>query len=81
MVAVEWFARPVLGNFGKEAVLNGVPFGGASRVVGYGESQTERVGQLRLEFGFPATSAIAATGVAQDEELPGAWISVATGML
>ena len=54
-----------------------VPFGGASRVVGNGESQAERIGQLRLEFGFPgaATSAIAATGVAQNEELPGTWIA------
>jgi hypothetical protein len=32
---------------------------------------------LRLEFGFPgaAASAIASAGVAQDEELPGAWIA------
>ena len=76
LVAVEWFAGPVLGDFGKEPVLNGVSFGSASRVVGHGESQTERVCHLRLEFGFPsaATSAIAATGVAQDEELLGARI-------
>jgi len=58
-------------------VFDRVPFGGASRVVGNGESQAERIGQLRLEFGFPgaATSAIAATGVAQNEELPGSWIA------
>src|SRR5260370_32283482 len=58
-------------------MFNGVPLGRAGRVMGYGESQTERVGQLRLEFGFPgaATSAIAAASVAQDEELPGAWIA------
>ena len=39
LIAVEWFAGPVLGDFGKEAVLNGVPFGSASGVVGNGESQ------------------------------------------
>jgi hypothetical protein len=57
----------------KRGVLNGVPFGSASRVMCNGESQTERIGQLRLEFGFPgaATSAIAAAGVAQNEELAG----------
>ena len=58
-------------------MLNGVPFGSASRVVGNGESQTERIGQLSLEFSFPgaATVAIAAASVAQNEELPGAWIA------
>ena len=32
---------------------------------------------MRLEFGFPGatSSAVAAPGVAQDEELPGAWIA------
>src|ERR1039457_4600163 len=77
LITVEWFACPVLGDLRKEAVFNGVPFGSASRVVGNGESQTERIGQLRLELGFPgaATIAIAAAGVAQNEELPGAWIA------
>ena len=77
LVTVEWLAGPVLGDLGKETVLNGVPFGSTSRVVGNGESQTERIGQLRLEFGFPvaATIAIATAGVAQNEELPGAWIA------
>jgi hypothetical protein len=38
----------------------------------------ERIGQLRLEFGFPgaATRTVAAAAVAQNEELPGAWIAV-----
>ncbi len=77
LVTVEWLAGPVVGDLGKETVLNGVPFGSTSRVVGNSESQTERIGQLRLEFGFPgaATIAIAAAGVAQNEELPGTWIA------
>ena len=77
LVAVEWFADPVLGDFRKEAVFDRVPFGGARRVVGDRQSQAELIGQLRLEFGFPgaATGAIAATGVAQNEELPGSWIT------
>ena len=77
LVAVEWFACSVLGDLGKEPVLDGVPFGSARRIVGNSESQPKRVGQLRLEFGFPgpAPSAIAATGVAEDEELAGSWIA------
>jgi hypothetical protein len=52
-------------------MLNGVPFGSPCGVAGNGESQPERVCQLRLEFGFPgaAASAIAATSVAEDEKL------------
>src|SRR5437763_8606404 len=77
LVAVEWYTGPVLGDFRKEAVFNGVPFGSTRRVVGDGESQAEGVGQLGLEFGFPcaATSAVASTGVAEDEELPGTRIA------
>jgi len=35
------------------------------------------IGQLRLELGFPsaATIAITAAGIAEDEELSGAWIA------
>jgi hypothetical protein len=77
LVAVEGFAGPVLGDLGEEPVLNGVPFGSARGIVGNGESQPERVGQLRLKFGFPsaASSAITAAGVAEDEELAGARIA------
>lgn len=77
LITVEWFAGPVLGDLRKETVLNGVPFRSASRVVGNSESQTKRIGQLRLKFCFPgaATIAIAAASVTQNEELPGAWIA------
>ena len=56
LVAVERLACPVFGNFRKEAVLNGIPFGSAGRIVGNGESKPEGVGQLRLEFGFPGAA-------------------------
>src|SRR5207244_817232 len=77
LITVEWFACPVLGDFGKETMFNGVPFGSARRVVRHGEGQTEGVSQLRLEFGFPgaAASAVATTCVAQDEELARAGIA------
>src|ERR1700722_16493445 len=75
VITIERLTGPVLGNLGKETMLNGVPFGSARRVMGNGESQAKRIGQLRLELGFPgaATSAIAAAGVAQNEELAGGW--------
>jgi len=77
LMAVEWFASPVFGDLGEETVLNGIPLGSASRVMGNGESQPERIGQLRLEFSFPsaATIAVAAAGVAQYEELARVWIA------
>ena len=77
LIAIERFPGPVLGDLGEESVLDGVPFGSAGGVVGNGESQPERVCQLRLEFGLPgeASSTIAAAGVAEDEELVGARIT------
>ena len=51
-------------------MLDGIPFGSTGWIVGNGEDQAEGVGQLRLEFCFPgtATTAVAATGVAQNED-------------
>lgn len=77
VVAVERFTGPVFGDFGEEAMLDGVPLGSARRVMGNGKSETERVGQLGLELGFPGTAAIAvaAAGVAEDEELTGSSVA------
>ena len=77
LVAVEGFACPVLRNLREQAVLDGVPFRSAGRVVGDGERQAVCVGELGLKFDFPgaATMAVAASGVAQDEELSGTGIA------
>ena len=58
-------------------MLDGVPFRSSRGVVGDGEGQAVGISQLRLEFCFPsaATIAVTAAGMAQDEELPGAWIA------
>ena len=76
-IAIERLAGPVFRDLREEAVLDGIPFGSAGWVVGNGEGQPEGICQLRLEFGFPgtATTAIAAAGVAQDEDLSGTWIA------
>ena len=48
-----------------------VPFGSAGRIMGHGDCQGERVGQLKLEFRLPGVTAIAVatTRVSQDENL------------
>src|SRR5215469_18765263 len=76
LIAVERFAGPVLGDLGKQAVFDGIPFGSAGGIVGHRECQAMRVSQLPLKFGFPSatTTAITADSVAQNEKLPGSRI-------
>src|SRR6266852_4334529 len=61
-------------------MLDGVPFGSAGRVVGHGDGQGRRVGQLGLEFGFPGVTAaaIATAGVGQNENLARAGVTLRT---
>jgi len=77
VIAVERFAGPVLRDLREEPMLDGVPFRSSGGVVGDGEGKAVGIGQLGLELGFPsaATIAVAAAGIAQDKELPGAWIA------
>jgi hypothetical protein len=53
LMAVEWLACPVFGDFGEETMFDGVPFRSARRVVRHCEGQPEEAGELRLEFRFP----------------------------
>ena len=77
LIAIERLAGPVFGDFREQAVLDGIPFGSTGWIVGNGEGEAEGVGQLRLEFGFPgtATTAIAAAGVAQNQDLAGSRVT------
>ena len=77
LIAVQRFGGPVLGNFGKQAMFDGIPFGSARRIVSHSHGQSEGVGELRLEFGLPgmASTTIAATGVGENEELAGATVT------
>jgi hypothetical protein len=77
LIAIERLASPVLGDFREEAVFDGIPFGSTGWIVSNREGQGEGVGQLRLEFCFPgtATTAVAAAGVAQNEDLAGARVT------
>ena len=60
-------------------MFDGVPYSGGRRLdsAGHGDSEGERVGQLRLQFRLPGVTAttIAAAGVGQDENLPWAGIT------
>lgn len=52
LTAIQRFASRVFGDFGEEAMLDGVPLGGARREVGYGHGEIERIAELRLEVAF-----------------------------
>src|SRR5467141_2598574 len=58
-------------------MLDGVPFGSSGWIVGHGDGQGERVGQLRLELGLPgiAAIAVAAAGIGQNENLARAGVA------
>ena len=83
LVGVERFTRPVARHLRKETMFDGVPFGGSGGIVGHGDRQIERVGQLGLKLGFPGVAAIAvtATGVGQNEKLARAGIAAGAFLL
>ena len=69
LVADQWLATPVLGDVGKEAVLDAVPLAGTGRQVGDGYDEAGLVGKA-LEFAFPEADAgaVAAAAVGRDGE-------------
>jgi hypothetical protein len=77
LIAVQRFGSPVLGNLGKQAMFDGIPFGRARRIVSHGHGEMEGVGGLRLKFGLPGktSTTIAATGVGENKELAGATVA------
>lgn len=77
LIAVEWLTRPVFGDFREEAMLDGVPLGRARGIVGHGEGEAKGIGELGLEFGFPGATpaAIAAAGVAEQQQAAGVGVS------
>ncbi len=77
-ITVERLGDPVFGDFGKEAVLDGIPFGSAGGIVSNGHSEPKAVAELGLKFGFPGagTATVAAAGIGKDEQLPAAAVAV-----
>ena len=70
LVGDERLTSPISRDLGEEAMLDGIPFGSAGGIVGNRDSESERVGQLRLEFCFPSvtTAAVTATRVGENEK-------------
>src|SRR4051812_7826969 len=52
LMADQWFATPVHGDEGEQAMLNPVPFAGAGRQVGHRYLQTSLIGEA-LQFALP----------------------------
>jgi hypothetical protein len=70
-VTVMRLGGPVLGDFGKRAMLDGIPFGSAGGVVSNGYCEPKVVAELGLKFGFPgAGTATVADASSDDEQLP-----------
>ena len=80
LVGIQRLASPVSRDLGEKAMLDGIPFGSASGIVGHGHSKSKRVGELGLELGFPGVTAatVAAAGIGQNEELAGTGIAMGT---
>jgi len=70
-IAIQWLGSPVLGDLGEEAVLDGIPFGSAGRVMSDRNDESECIAQPSLEFGFPdpGSATVAATRVGQNQKL------------
>jgi len=70
LIAVQGLSRPILGDFGKEAMLDGIPLGRAGGIVRHRDGEAERVHELGLEFGLPGPTptAIAAAGIAEEQQ-------------
>ena len=71
LVGIQGFAGPVARDCRKEAMLDGIPFGSTGGIVGYGDGESKRVNQVRLQFSFPGVAAatVAAAGIGEDEKL------------
>ena len=69
LVGIQGFTGPIAGDFGKKAMLDRVPFGSTSGIVGHGYGESKGIGQLCLKLGFPSVTAaaVAATGIGEDE--------------
>jgi len=77
-VTVKRLGGPVFGDFGEQAVLDGIPFGSAGGVMSNGYGEPKVVAELVLKFGFPSagTAIIAAAGIGKDEQLAVAMVAI-----
>ena len=77
-VTVKRLGGPVFGDFGEQAVLDGIPFGSAGGVMSNGYGEPKAVAELALKLGFPgaSTATVAAAGIGKDEQLAAALVTI-----
>ncbi len=77
-VTVKRLGGPILGDFGEQAVLDGIPFGGAGGVMSNGNGEPKAVAELALKLGFPGagTATVAAAGIGKDEQLAATGVAI-----
>src|ERR1035441_3577489 len=71
LVGPKRHSLPVLADLAEEAVLDGVPLGGAGGIVTDGDAQAMSIAELLLQITLedPAARAICTTSVGEDEQL------------
>lgn len=69
----ERLSRPVLADLGEEPMVDGIPLGGAGRIMAGGDEQPEGLDQLSLKGVFPEVGvcSVAAAVVGEDEQAGG----------
>lgn len=75
-VVVQGLSCPVVADEGKHSVFNGIPFGGAGRIMADLDMTPESVAKGDLELMFPQAGsvAVASTAISKDEQSIGVWI-------
>ena len=48
LIAVQRLGGPVLGNLGKQAMFDGIPFGSARRIVSHGHGESEGLSLIHI---------------------------------
>ena len=77
-ITVKGLGGPVFGDFGKQAVLDGIPFRSAGGVVSNSHCEPKAVAELDLKLGFPSTgtATVAAASIRQDKQVPAAAVAI-----
>jgi hypothetical protein len=68
LIAVQRLGCPVPADLAEQTVLDGIPFGGAGRVMRNGDGESQAIAPLPLNLVLPGATpgAIAAAGIGQD---------------
>jgi hypothetical protein len=71
VIAIQRLGSPVFGDLGEQTMLDGIPFGGAGRVVSDRNGESEGIAQPSLDFGFPGpgSATVTAARVRQNQKL------------